>query len=120
MEKNVQNHQSTCVARLASVSLKDAHAGDFLSVVPSPGLGLLLRSSEFVAALRYRLGHPIFGSDGPDLAQLAASTVTGWETTPCLARRENRKTQLPSRRSPQHCSEGSPGSDQRGLISSTR
>ena len=53
------------VARLASVSLKDAHAGDFLSVVPSPGLGLLLRSSEFVAALRYRLGHPIFGSDGP-------------------------------------------------------
>ena len=33
------------VARLASVSLKDAHAGDFLSVVPSPGLGLLLRPS---------------------------------------------------------------------------
>ena len=53
------------VARLASVSLKDAHAGDFLSVVPSPGLGLLLHSSEFVSALRYRLGHPIFGSDGP-------------------------------------------------------
>ena len=53
------------VARLASVSLKDAHAGDFLSVVPYPGLGLLLRSSEFVTALRYRLGHPIFGSEGP-------------------------------------------------------
>ena len=53
------------VARLASVSLKDAHAGDFLTVVPSPGLGLLLHSSEFVTALRYRLGHPVFGSDGP-------------------------------------------------------
>ena len=47
------------------VSIKDSHAGDFLSVVPSPGLGLLLHSSEFVAALRYRLGHPVFGSDGP-------------------------------------------------------
>ena len=53
------------VARFNSVSLKDAHAGDWLSVVPSPGLNLLLRSSEFVAALRYRLGHPVFGSDGP-------------------------------------------------------
>ena len=53
------------VARFNSVSLKDAHAGDWLSVVPSPGLNLLLRPSEFVAALRYRLGHPVFGSDGP-------------------------------------------------------
>ena len=26
---------------------------------------LLIRPSEFVAALRYRLGHPVFGSDGP-------------------------------------------------------
>ena len=53
------------VARFNSVSIKDGHAGDFLSVVPSPGLGLLLRPPEFVAALRYRLGHPVFGSDGP-------------------------------------------------------
>ena len=53
------------VARFHSVSLKDTHAGDWLSVVPSPGLNLLLRPSEFVAALRYRLGHPVFGSDGP-------------------------------------------------------
>ena len=29
------------------------------------GLGLLLRPPEFVAALRYRLGHPVFASDGP-------------------------------------------------------
>ena len=53
------------VARFSSVSIKDAHAADYLSVVPSPGLGLLLRPSEFVAAIRYRLGHPVFGSDGP-------------------------------------------------------
>ena len=53
------------VARFNSVSLKDAHAGDYLSVVPSPGLNLLLRPSEFVSALRHRLGHPVFGSDGP-------------------------------------------------------
>ena len=53
------------VARFLSVSLKDAHAGDWLTVPPSPGLGLLLRPSEFVAALRYRLGHPVFASDGP-------------------------------------------------------
>lgn len=53
------------VARFLSVSIKDAHAGDWLSVVPSPGLGLLLRSPEFVAALRYRLGHRVFGTDGP-------------------------------------------------------
>ena len=33
------------VARFSSVSIKDAHAGDFLSVVPSPGLNLLLRPS---------------------------------------------------------------------------
>ena len=53
------------IARFSSLSLKDSHAGAWLSVVPSPGLGLLLRPSEFVAALRYRLGHPVFGSDGP-------------------------------------------------------
>ena len=52
-------------ARLASLSIKDSHAGDWLTVIPSPGLGLLLRPPEFVAAARYRLGHQIFTSDGP-------------------------------------------------------
>ena len=52
------------VAQFAS-RMPIAHAGDFLSVVPSPGLGLLLHPSEFVSALRCWLGHPIFGSDGP-------------------------------------------------------
>ena len=61
---------------VASVSLKDTHAGEFLSVVPSPGLGLLLHPSEFVSALRYRPGHPIFGSDGPCPAVKAAPGPT--------------------------------------------
>ena len=53
------------IARLASVSLSKSHAGDWLTVVPSPGLGLLLRPPEFIAALRYRLGQPVFSRDGP-------------------------------------------------------
>ena len=52
-------------ARVTSVGSKDSHAGDWLTVVPSPGLGLLLHPAEFVAALRYRVGHPVFGVDGP-------------------------------------------------------
>ena len=52
-------------ARLASVSQAKSHCGDWLNVIPSPGLGLLLRPPEFVASLRYRLGHPIFTCDGP-------------------------------------------------------
>ena len=56
------------IARLRSLSIADSHAGDWLTAIPSPGLGLLLKPSEFVAAMRYRLGHPIFSSDGPCLA----------------------------------------------------
>ena len=53
------------VARLASVSLPDSHAGDWLTATPSPGLNLLLKPQEFVTALRYRLGHPIYARSGP-------------------------------------------------------
>ena len=60
MEGNVRE-----TARLASVSQAKSHCGDWLNVIPSPGLGLLLRPPEFVASLRYRLGHPIFTCDGP-------------------------------------------------------
>ena len=30
-----------------------------------PGLGLLLQPAEFVVALRYRLGHPVYSAEGP-------------------------------------------------------
>ena len=50
-------------ARLASLGL--AHSGGWLSVVPSPALGLHLRAAEFTTSLRYRLGIPIYTSEGP-------------------------------------------------------
>ena len=46
-------------------SLGLPHAGDWLSVVPSPALGLHLKPAEFVPSLKYRLGIPLFSSEGP-------------------------------------------------------
>ena len=43
-------------ARLNSLTIKNSHQGDFLNVVPNPGLNLLLHPVEFVTTLRYRLG----------------------------------------------------------------
>ena len=79
-------NQEGCVrdiARLASVGIKDSHAGDWLTVVPSPGLGLRLHPSEFVVALRHRLGHPIFTSDGPCPACGQASDRMGVHAMNC-------------------------------------
>ena len=45
-------------ARLASLSLP--HSGDYLNVVPSPALGLHLRTAEFNAVTKYRLGCPVY------------------------------------------------------------
>ena len=53
------------IARLNSLGLQNSHQGDWLTVVPNPGLGLLIQPSEFVVALRYRLGQPVFAADGP-------------------------------------------------------
>ena len=64
-------------ARMMSLGLPCA--GSWLSVTPSPPLGLHLRPSEFVPCLRYRLGVPVFSTDGPCL--LAPNPVTEWETT---------------------------------------
>ena len=50
------------IARLASLGLP--HAGCWLSVVPSPSLGLHLRASEFIPVLKYRLGMPVYTSSG--------------------------------------------------------
>ena len=51
------------IARMASLGLP--HAGSFLSVVPSPSLGLHLRAAEFIPVLKYRLGIPVYSADGP-------------------------------------------------------
>ena len=50
-------------ARLASLGL--AHAGDWLNVIPSPILGLHVRPHEFRYSVLYRLGAPVYPSDGP-------------------------------------------------------
>ena len=50
------------IARLASLGLP--HAGDWLNVMPSPALGLHIRSTEFSVSVRYRLGCKVFRSAG--------------------------------------------------------
>ena len=50
------------IARLASLSLP--HAGDLLNVRPCPALGLHLTSAEFSISARYRLGAPVYITDG--------------------------------------------------------
>ena len=50
-------------ARLAC--LGQPYAGAWLNVVPSPPLGLHLRASEFVPALKLRLGMDVFSTAGP-------------------------------------------------------
>jgi len=47
---------------MASLGLP--HAGNWLSVVPSPSLGLHLRAAEFVPIMKYRLGLPVYSSAG--------------------------------------------------------
>ena len=54
------------VARLASLGLR--HAGDWLSLVPCPALGLHLHPLEFTTALKYRLGAAIYTREGPCVA----------------------------------------------------
>ena len=53
-------------ARLNSVCLP--HSGDWLFVVPAPALGLQLRNAEFRCSALYRLGMPVFETDGDCLA----------------------------------------------------
>ena len=50
------------IARMASLGLP--RAGSWLSVVPSPALGLHLRASEIIPIVKYRLGLPIYSKDG--------------------------------------------------------
>jgi hypothetical protein len=62
-------------ARLLSLTLD--HAGDWLNTPPLKALGLHLRPPEFVIALKYRLGLPVFDTPGPCPACLRQSDVYG-------------------------------------------
>ena len=45
--------------------LGNKRSGDWLTVVPSASLGLLLRGQEFTMALKYRLGIPVYSREAP-------------------------------------------------------
>ena len=70
-------------ARLLSLTLD--HAGDWLNTPPIKALGLHLRSPEFVLALKYRLGLPVYNSAGPCPACLRESDVHGDHAMCCGA-----------------------------------
>ena len=69
------------IARLASLGLP--HAGDWLNVVPSPALGLHLRPSEFIVALKYRLGCNVFTTAGKCTACPLHSDAKGDHAISC-------------------------------------
>ena len=69
------------IARMSSLGLP--HAGSWLSVVPSPALGLHLRSAEFIPVLKYRLGIPIYSKEGPCPACDALSDCMGDHALGC-------------------------------------
>ena len=62
-------------ARLSSLGLP--HAGDWLNTPPLAALGLHLSAAEFVHALKYRLGLPVFNTEGPCPACLRFSDALG-------------------------------------------
>ena len=51
------------VARLACLTMP--HSGDWLNCPPLVSLGLRIPATEFILAVKYRLGMPVFGSEGP-------------------------------------------------------
>ena len=69
------------VARLRC--LGNPRAGDWLTVVPSPSLGLNLRSKEFTMALKYRLGCPLYSSESSCPACHQPSDVMGDHALGC-------------------------------------
>ena len=70
------------IARMASLGLP--HAGSWLSVVPSPSLGLHLRPAEFVPILKYRLGIPVYTSGGTCPACSSPSDRMGDHSLGCV------------------------------------
>ena len=68
-------------ARLNSVGLP--HSGDWLNVLPSPTLGLHIRSAEFVMSVKYRLGMPVYSTAGQCPACLHHSDALGDHAISC-------------------------------------
>ena len=74
------------LARLTSLGLK--YAGSWLSVVPSPALGLDLRPAEFVPIVRYRLGINVYSSEGNCPACGQESDKLGDHALACVRSRD--------------------------------
>ena len=69
------------IARMSSLGLP--HAGSWLSVVPSPALGLHMRPSEFIPVVKYRLGIPVYSTSGLCPACSAPSDRMGDHSLGC-------------------------------------
>ena len=54
----------TCLPEASLNCVGREGSGDWLNVVPSKALGLHLRKGEFIFAVRYRPGLPVFTSAG--------------------------------------------------------
>ena len=68
-------------ARLASLGLP--HSGDWLNVIPSPSLGLHLRTPEWITSAKYRLGCNVFSRDGQCPACSQPSDAAGDHAVSC-------------------------------------
>ena len=63
--------------------LGNAHAGIWMTVCPSPSLGLNLRGKEFTMVLKYRLGCPVYSTEAPCPACKQPSDVMGDHALGC-------------------------------------
>ena len=68
-------------ARINSLGLPNS--GAWLNVLPSPSLGLHLKTAEFIVCVRYRLGLQIFPSEGVCVACPAISETSGDHAVSC-------------------------------------
>ena len=81
-------------ARMGSLGLPNA--GAWLNVVPSPALSLNLQPAEFIVAVKYRLGMPVFSREGRCMACPVMSDVEGDHAISCgWGGREDYEAQCP-------------------------
>ena len=73
-------------ARINSLCLQ--RAGDWLNTVPNKALGLHLRDSEAIIAIKYRLGIPVFLVSGPCVACGRHSDALGDHSLGCAQQGE--------------------------------
>ena len=69
------------MARLGSLGLPNA--GSWLNVIPSPALALNLQPAEFIVAVKYRLGVPVFPREGRCMACPVMSDIEGDHAISC-------------------------------------